>query len=70
MGFLTWALDKLDGWKSILGYLLAQIPFLGGHPMLYDALLAALSGEGSWTTVLAHTLLALGLLHKGMKELA
>ena len=62
-------IEYFNGWKTIIAYLLAQIPFLGGHPMLYDAVIALFNGFGSWPAVLIQLLLALGLIHKGQKEL-
>lgn len=59
---LIWAF--LDGWKSGLGYLLLQIPFVSTNPMLLGALQKALANPNdvhAWSEALAQLVLALGV---------
>ena len=63
-------LAKLNGWKSILGYLLASVA--SGAPMLLPAVKAALATHSvvDISNAAGQLLLALGLAHKAWKNVA
>lgn len=60
-----------DGWKSIITYILLQIPELSANPWVVEAIEKALNeptGQNIGNAVL-QVLLVLALLHKGVKEI-
>lgn len=65
-------ISYFDGWKSIIGYALLQLPFISGNPMLLDAvkkLLADPQSTVAWVELIGHLVLAIGLLHKAKKNI-
>lgn len=67
--FLANILGRLDNWKSILGYLLAQ--FFGDQPMLLAAINAFIANPKDPQVALnlvAQLVLAFGLSHRAIKN--
>lgn len=67
--FLANILSRLDGWKSILGYILAQI--FGDMPMLLAAINAFIANPKDTQAALnlvAQLALAFGLSHRAIKN--
>jgi hypothetical protein len=63
---------RLDGWKSIISYILLQIPWIVEHPMLLNAAEEWIADPQNPTKIgnlLLQIFLALGLVHKGFKEI-
>ena len=70
MSFLSGLFGKLNGWKSIVGYLVAQVA--GSQPLLmaaWVAWLAAPKDPQAILNLLGQGVLAGGLLHKLIKNL-
>jgi hypothetical protein len=68
--FLANILGKLDGWKSILGYVLAQI--FGDMPMLLAAIngfIANPKDPQAALNLVAQLVLAFGLSHRAIKNI-
>lgn len=62
---LVW--NKFDGYKTIIGYILLQIPWLTDHPLLKDAIDRFLQDPQNPARIgelVLQILLALGVLHK------
>lgn len=60
----------LNGWKTILGYILLQIPWLTNHPLLLDAIRNWISEPANPQYIgelLLQVLLAIGVFHKLLK---
>lgn len=62
---------KLDGWKSVIGYLLLSVPGLTSYPMLADALKSILENPSSQNIVnaLVQLILGVGILDRIRKNL-
>jgi len=71
MKFLTGLLagGPLNGWKTILGYLFANV--LTGSPLALDAVNAALAlpSVANIGAAVAHVVLALGVGHQVVKKI-
>jgi hypothetical protein len=70
MSFLNTLFAKLSGWKTLLGYLIAQ--FAGSYPMLFDAFVAWKSNPGDVQAIMnliAQLAMAGGLFHVFIKNL-
>ncbi len=71
MGMLTGLLKggSLNGYKTILGYLFANI--LSGYPLALDAVNVAVSAPtiANITGAVAHIVLAVGVGHQVVKKL-
>lgn len=65
-------ISKVDGWKAIMGYIIANIPAIVGsnNPLMVEAIKKALSDPSlpNVCEALGHILLTIGLLHKGIKN--
>lgn len=71
LGILKFILDKTDGWKAVIGYILLQIPFIAANPMLLGAIhkiIADPQNAAAWGELVAQVLLAVGILHKIFKN--
>ena len=58
-------LKKVDGWKTVLAYILIQIPWFSANPMVLDAaqkVLANTSDVQAWVNLIVQVLLAVGVL--------
>lgn len=64
-------LGLLNGWKTIIAYLLMQIPDLGNFPGLATAIQNALAGGNRqvYIELAIQILLAVGVSHKAIKNL-
>lgn len=64
-------ISKLSGWKTVIGYLLLQLPLLNDNPMLKGATDAVLSdpSAANLAALVAQLLLAFGVLHRIEKNL-
>jgi len=62
--------QSTDGWKTVIGYILAQLPLFIDKPWILDAILKAISNPTAENigAAIAHILLAFGLLHKIKKQ--
>lgn len=60
----------LDGWKSIISYLLLQIPELSAHPWAIEAIEKAVAEPTAQNigNAVLQILLIIALTHKGIKE--
>lgn len=70
MGLINKLLKKFDGWKTILGYLIAQV--VGSQPLLMAAWVAWLANKGDPDAVanlVGQLALAGGLLHRFIKNI-
>lgn len=68
-GFINKLFAKVDGWKAILGYLIAQ--FAGSYPMLmvaFTAWVANKSDPQAVANLIAQLTLAGGIFHKFIKN--
>lgn len=63
-----WSL--LNGWKTILGYLLLQIPEITSYPGIGDAIKEVISNPTRQNIInfVVQLLLAIGVIHKVEKE--
>lgn len=61
-----------DGWKSIIAYLLLQVPLFADNPWVIEAINKAINNPSAETIGYAvlQILLVLALAHKGVKEVA
>ena len=69
MKFINALLGKLSGWKTILGYLIAQ--FAGSYPMLmvaFTAWMADKSNQQAIENLVGQLILAGGVFHKFIKN--
>lgn len=60
----TAVLKKFDGWKTIIAYILVQIPWVSENPILADAitkLLANPKDTEAWTNLVVQLLLLVGV---------
>ena len=72
MGAIKWIIDKLDGWKTIIAYMLAQIPYLADKPWLIEAIqkvIAAPDDPNAWGELIVQVLFAIGVLHRIAKNI-
>lgn len=70
MGLINKLLKKFDGWKTILGYLIAQV--VGSQPLLMAAWVAWLANKSDPDAVanlVGQLALAGGLLHRFIKNI-
>ena len=73
MEIVTWLLNKLNGWKTIIGVILAQIPWLTDHPLLIEAIkkfLADMDNPTAIGNLVIQILIAIGVLHRIVKNLS
>lgn len=64
---MSWFLDKINGWKTIVGYILLQIPWFAENPMLIEAIekwIADMSNPQAIGELVLNILLAIGVIHK------
>jgi len=64
-------LGLLNGWKTIIAYLLLQVPNLTDFPGLVSAIQAALAGGNRqvYIDLAVQILLAVGVSHKAVKNI-
>lgn len=62
---------KLDGWKSVIGYVLLSIPGVTDYPMLADAIQKIIENPSGQNVVnvLVHAVLGIGILDRIRKNL-
>jgi len=63
----------LNGWKSIVAWLMLQVPFLVENPLLATAItqwIADPKDPAKIGNLVLQVLLAIGLIHKGLKEVS
>jgi hypothetical protein len=64
MNIVGWLIGKLNGWKTIIAYLLVQIPWLTDHPLIMDAItkiLADYKSAEAWGNLLIQLFLLIGV---------
>lgn len=64
--------ELLSGWKMVLGYLIANVPFLVDHPLLVEAI-QRVSNNPTWSNIvmmIANVMLVVGLGDRIRKNLA
>lgn len=69
-----WAMA--DGWKTVLGYVLAQLPWFVAHPLIIDALMKVIQhpdpktaeGAEAWGNLIVQLILLTGVLHIAVKN--
>jgi Ca2+/H+ antiporter len=63
--------ELLSGWKSVLGYILANIEWVTGNPMLLGAFKAAMEDPSNQNiaNLIAHAMLALGVADRIRKNI-
>lgn len=64
-------ISATNGWKTVIGYVLLQIPWLAANPLLIDAVEKVLSNPQdavAWGNLVAQILLAVGVLHRVFKN--
>jgi hypothetical protein len=72
MNLIAKLITKLSGWKTIIGYVLLNLPFVTGNPMLKGAMQEVLnnpSSEVAWANLMAQAVLAVGIIHRVLKNL-
>lgn len=64
-------LGLLNGWKTVIAYLLLQIPNLSDYPGLLSAIQAALAGGNRqvYIELAIQILLAVGVSHRAIKNI-
>jgi hypothetical protein len=70
---IGWIIRKTSGWKTIISYILLQIPWFADHPMLIEAIekLASNPENPQYIgEVILQVLLAIGIIHKLVKPKA
>lgn len=67
---LKWLWEKADGWKAVIGYVLASLPDGIDHAPLSRALSEAIATPNisSISTALGHILLVFALVHRAAKN--
>lgn len=73
MNFFKKMFKTFDDWKSIIGYILISVPWVGTYPMLKGAiedLLANPTSEQTWANLVAQAILAGGIFHRIVKNFA
>lgn len=68
---------KMNGWKTILGYVIAQLPWFAAHPMIVDAVgkllldsnPATVKGAEAWGNLIVQLILLTGVIHSTMKNI-
>lgn len=67
---MKWLWGKLNGWKRILTYSLANIPWLGGNPLAIEAIEKAVTNPSKENLINAgiHVGLALATFHGLVKK--
>jgi hypothetical protein len=68
--------EKLNGWKTIIGYVLVQIPWFTDHSMVLDAITKLLEhpdpstpeGAHAWADLIVQLILLIGVLHAAKKN--
>lgn len=65
-------LNKLSGWKTVIGYVLLLIPGLSDHPMLLGAIEKVLREPSAQNLIelAIQLLLAAGVSHRVVKNLS
>lgn len=66
-----WLINFVDGWKSVLGYILLQIPQLNTYPMLLGALQKVIEdpNEQNIAAAIAQAVLTIGVIDRIRKNL-
>lgn len=67
---LVWILSRSNGYKSIVAWLLLQIPWLSGQPMLIAAIEAWIADPQNPQKIgelILQILLAIGIIHHTVK---
>lgn len=65
-------ISYFDGWKSIIGYTVLQLPIVSANPMLLEAIKKVLANpkdQAAWIEMVGHLVLVVGLLHKAKKNI-
>lgn len=67
---------KLNGWKTVLAYVVAQLPWFAAHPLIVDAIMkvianpdpATAEGAQAWGNLIVQLLMLTGILHIALKN--
>ena len=68
---MGWILEKINGWKMVIGIILAQIPWFADKPWLIEAIekfIANMSDPTAIGNLVIQILIAVGLLHRVVKN--
>jgi len=71
MNIVMKLISMVSGWKAVIGYLLTSIPFINDNAMLLGAAKEVASdptSEKAWANLLAQIILALGIIHRVIKN--
>jgi len=71
MSIVMKLIGMINGWKSVIGYILLNVPFISTNPMLLGAAKEVANdvmSEVAWANLLAQFVLAAGLIHKVIKN--
>lgn len=71
MDWLAKVWDLLNGWKAVLGYVIAQLPWFAAHPLIVEALMRVAAnpdpttkeGAEAWGNLFVQLLLLTGIVH-------
>lgn len=66
----------IDGWKAVIGYVLAQLPWFLSHPLIVDAIQRVMNnpdpktpeGAEAWGNLFVQLLLLVGVINIGVKN--
>lgn len=67
---------KMNGWKTVIGYILIQLPWFMAHPMIVDAINkiitnfdpATVEGAKAWADLIVQLILLTGIIHTTVKN--
>lgn len=76
---MSWLVNlwlKLNGWKTVLAYVVAQLPWFAAHPMIVDAIMKVVAnpdpttpeGAKAWADLIVQLLLLTGVFHIAVKN--
>lgn len=64
MNVITTALSKTDGWKTVIAYILVQVPWFTDHPLIADAITKVIAdpkNAEAWATLILQLFLLIGV---------
>lgn len=67
---------KLNGWKTVLAYVVAQLPWFAANPMIVDAIMKVIAnpdpstaeGAQAWGNLIVQLLMLTGIMHITVKN--
>ena len=71
IGVIGKIVGMTNGWKTVIGYVLLQIPWFAANPLLVEAIEKVISNPQDamvWGNLVAQILLTLGELHRVFKN--